>query len=428
MNNLNNTKKKSNYTWVIIAISALMVCVVLGFCSSSKGLYIKKITETLGIQRGAFSINDSCRYIATSIVNLFFGFLIGKFGAKRLIGAGFISLIASMLIYSFATNIFVFYIGGVLLGVGLSWTTTTMVGYVVNKWCKKNRGTIMGAVLATNGIGAAIATMIVSPIIHSSAYGYQNAYRLVALILLVVFVLVMIFFRNSPKYYEEEEVSDAPKKKGRGESWVGIEYSEAVKKAYFYSALVCVFLTGMMLQGITGISTPHMEDCGLNETYVAVVLSAHSIALTVFKFLTGFMYDKLGLRTTSNICMATAIVTFALLANVADTPTGRAFAMIYGVFSSLSLPLETIMLPIYASDLFGEKSFNKVLGLFVSVNTAGYALGAPVSNLCFDITGSYNVALYVCCGLMLAVMITMNGVISASNKQRRIIESKQTVA
>ncbi len=285
----------------------------------------------------------------------------------------------------------------------------------------------MGAVLSTNGIGAAIATMIVSPIIHSSAYGYQNAYRLVALILLAVFVLVMIFFRNNPKN-AQEETSGAPKKKGRGESWVGIEYSEAVKKAYFYSALVCVFLTGMMLQGITGISTPHMEDCGLNETYVAVVLSAHSIALTVFKFLTGFMYDKLGLRTTSNICMATAIVTFALLANVADTPTGRAFAMIYGVFSSLSLPLETIMLPIYASDLFGEKSFNKVLGLFVSVNTAGYALGAPVSNLCFDITGSYNVALYVCCGLMLAVMITMNGVISASNKQRRIIESKQTVA
>ena len=130
----------------------------------------------------------------------------------------------------------------------------------------------------------------------------------------------------------------------------------AVKRAYFYSALICVFLTGMMLQGITGISTPHMYDCGLDEVYVALVLSAHSLALTLFKFLTGFMYDRFGLRVTSNICMVTAVVTFLFLANVTDSPTGRAFAMIYGIFSSLSLPLETIMLPIYASDLFGDKS------------------------------------------------------------------------
>lgn len=423
----NAKKKRINYSWVIIAISALMVCVVLGFCSSSKSIYIKAITDSLGIDRSLFSINDSCRYIATSIVNLFFGYLIGKFGAKRLIAAGFICLISSCLIYSFATNIFVFYIGGVLLGMGLSWTTTTMVGYVVNKWCKSNRGTIMGAVLATNGIGAAVATMIVSPIIHSSAQGYQTAYRLVALILLVVFVLVMIFFRNSPKYHEEEEASDAPKKKSRGQSWEGIEYSEAVKKAYFYLALVGVFLTGMMLQGITGISTPHMYDRGLDEVYVAVVLSCHSLALTVFKFLTGFIYDRFGLRTTTNICMATAVATFLFLANVADTATGRAFAMIYGVFSSLSLPLETIMLPIYASDLFGDKSFNKILGLFVSVNTAGYALGAPISNLCFDITGSYNFALYVSSALMIGVIVAMNIVITSSNKQRKLIEQKTSV-
>ena len=197
----------------------------------------------------------------------------------------------------------------------------------------------------------------------------------------------------------------------------------AVKKAYFYAALVCVFLTGMMLQGITGISTPHMYDSGLDEVYVAVVLSCHSLALTAFKFLTGFMYDKLGLRTTSNICMATAVVTFLLLANVADTATGRTFAMMYGIFSSLSLPLETIMLPIYASDLFGEKSFNKILGLFVSVNTAGYALGAPVSNLCYDITGSYNVVLYVSSVLMLGVIVAMNLVITTSNRQRKAVSS-----
>lgn len=420
----NVKKKKFNYSWVIISISTLMVCVVLGFCSSSKSLYLKPITDALKIDRSLFSVNDSCRYVTTASVNLFFGYLIVRYGAKKLIGAGFICLISSCLIYSFATNIFVFYLGGVLLGMGLSWTTTTMVGYVVNKWCRGSRGTIMGVILASNGIGAAVATQVLSPIINQTALGYQNAYRLVALLLLIVFVLVMVLFKNKPMDTEEES-TDAPKKKGRGQSWEGVEYNSAVKKAYFYSALICIFLTGMMLQGVTGIAAAHMDDCGIDAAYVALVLSAHSLALTLFKFLAGFLYDRLGLRFTSNICMVTAVVTFLLLANVADTPTGRAFAIIYGVLSSLSLPLETIMLPIYASDLFGEKSFSKILGLFVSVNTAGYALGAPISNLCFKWTGSYNVSLYVSCVLMFGVIITMNFVITSANRQRKAVMQLQ---
>ena len=422
----NAKKKRINYSWVIIVISALMVCVVLGFCSSARKFYLTPITDALHIEKSLYSINDSCRFVATAVVNLFFGFLIGKFGAKKLISAGFVCLISSCLIYSFATNIFVFYIGGALLGIGLSWTTTTMVGYVVNKWCSSNRGTIMGLILATNGIGGWMAAKLLTPIIHSGVFGYQNAYRLVALILLGVFVLVIIFFKNSPKG-AEGETANAPKKKGRGQSWVGIEYSDAVKKAYLYSALVCIFLTGMILQSITGIDVSHMEAVGLEEKFFSNVAGIGLFILSFSKFFTGFLYDRFGLRTTTNICMIAAVISIFSLANVSVSLTGKFLAWEYAVLSSIALPLETIMLPIYASDLFGEKSFNKILGLFVSVNTAGYALGAPVSNLCFDITGSYNVALYVCCGLMLAVMITMNGVISASNKQRKLIEQKTSV-
>ncbi len=94
------------YRWVIVAASFLMVFVCLGFCSSSKSLYLAAITEALGIKRSLFSINDSCRYIATAVVNLFFGALCARFGRKRLIAAGFACLIASMLLYAYAPNIY----------------------------------------------------------------------------------------------------------------------------------------------------------------------------------------------------------------------------------------------------------------------------------------------------------------------------------
>ena len=66
-------RKMLEYKWVIIAICFLMMFTSLGFCSSNKSLYTFAITEALGIPRSVFSINDSFRFITTSIVNIFFG-------------------------------------------------------------------------------------------------------------------------------------------------------------------------------------------------------------------------------------------------------------------------------------------------------------------------------------------------------------------
>ena len=76
------------------------------------------------------------------------------------------------------------------------------------------------------------------------------------------------------------------------------------------------------------------------------------------------------------------------------------------------------MLPLYSADLFGEKSFDKVMGIFVSANTAGYAIGTPLANLGFDITGSYVSILVITAAMMLCVVVTMQFVISAAHKLR----------
>ena len=421
-------KKKLNfdYKWVIVALCFLMVFTCLGFCSSNKSLYLSAITEALGIKRSAFSIGDSCRYVATSVINIFFGTLVNKFGTKKLIAAGFLCLIGSCVMYIIGTNIIYFYIGGCLLGVGLSWTTTTMVGAVIGKWCKENKGTIMGAVLAANGLGGALAAQIVSPIIYEegNAFGYRNAYALVAVILLVVGTLIVALFRENPPGHDGAPI--VHKKKSRGQSWVGIEYEKAVKKPYFYCAAICIFLTGLILQGINGVAAAHMKDIGLDAGYVATVLSIHSLALAGFKFLTGLFYDKFGLRITMTICDITSVIVMVVLAMMTNSHLGMVLAMVYGIFSSLSLPLETIMLPIFAGDLFGEKSFNKILGLFVSINTAGYAVGAPMTNWVFDKFGTYKPMFLVCAVAMAVVTIVFQFVISASHKDRMEILAKES--
>lgn len=411
--------KKLSYKWVVIGACFLMIFTCLGFGSSTKPLFLGPITEALGIKRSLFSINDSFRYITASVVNMFFGALIARFGPKKLIGCGFLSLTASAICYALAPNIFVFYIGGMLLGLGFSFTGTTMVGFIVNKWCKRNKGTIMGAVLASNGLGGALSAQVVSPIIESSATGYKLAYLLIAAIFLVVGTLVFLLVRE-PREDEIEEGEDIAKKR-RGESWIGVENDVVLKKSYSWGALFCIFLFGLTLNGIAGISAAHMRDVGLDPAYVATVVTCHSISLAGFKFLSGFLYDRFGLRVTVAISSLTGVVVMLTLSVVTNTTMGMVLAMIYGVFSSLALPLETVMLPIFASDLFGQRSYNKMLGIIVSVNTAGFAAGSLFMNICYDILGSYASALVIAACMMGGVALGIQLVITAAYREKKRI-------
>lgn len=416
-------KKKFDYKWVIVAVCFLMVFTCLGFCSSNKGRYLGPITEALRIKRSAFSINDTFRFGVSALVNLFFGALVAKFGVRKMVGFGFLCLIASVLIYANAEVIYVFYVGGALLGMGLAFTTTAVASILVKRWFTGNTGTVLGVVLAANGLGGALAAQIVGPIIDSGVFGYRKAYTLVALILAVVGTLAVLLIRDKPKDFQGELIVKN-KKKARGGGWVGIEFQDAKKVGYFIPACIGIFLTGMVLSGVNGIGSTHMKnDMGLAGGYVDTVMSVHSLVLMGTKMLAGVIYDKKGLRTMMIMCNGVGVVAMITLAFVAPTPMGMVLAMIWGVTSSIALPMETIGVTLVASDLFGNKCFDQMLGIMLALNHAGYAVGSIVVNGLYDLCGNtYYYAILLFAAVLAAVTVMYQFIINAAHKKRKQVE------
>ena len=408
-------KDRPWYKWVVVAACFMMIFLGLGFCSSNKSMYLGAITEALGIKRSLFSLGDSIRYVATATVNLFFGALVAKWGARKLVGIGFGCLAAYAAIYMLANQVWHFYIGGFLLGIGMSFCSTTMVSYLVSRWVPEHRGTVTGAILCANGIGGALAAQIISPMINDPAdpFGYRRAYTMVAIAMLITGVIVTALIR------EPRELSGpVAAKKKRGKQWTGLSVEEARRTPYFYAAAICVVFTGMALQGISGIAATHMYDVGLDKGYVATVLSICSLVLACSKFLVGFSYDKLGLRITVTACDLFACAAFMCLALV-NTAHGNIFAMSYGILAPLALPLETVLVPLIAADLFGEKEFSKMLGIFVSLNVTGYALGTPICNLVFERFGTYAPILVLFSILMVAIAVVFQFIMNGATREQR---------
>lgn len=413
--------QRFHYAWIIFAVSFLSVFTALGFCSSPKSLFLAAITEDLNIPRSLFSIGNSCRFITTAVINLFFGKLVAKFGPRKLIAAGFTCLTLSNLIGAVSNGVFGFYVSNVFLGLGLAWSTTSIVGIVVEKWFTSSKGTIMGFILAANGLGGAISSQILSRIIYADADGWRVAYMVAAAIMVVVGLLIVLLMRNSPEDINTHALGDGTvsKKKQRGREWVGIDTKEAVRKPYFYVCLICVFLTGMILQSASGVSSAHMKDQGLSTEAIANAMSIGSLVLMVSKMSTGACFDRFGLRVTMIFCDICAIVAVAMLAFVNSSAT----AIVFKIVDSLGLPLETIMLPLITKECFGQKSFAFLMGLMVSVNTLGYSVGSPLMNLIYDITGTYSNGLIFMACFMAAVAVAMQFVITAAHKERVRVEN-----
>ena len=293
-------------------------------------------------------------------------------------------------------------------------------------------GKYTGLVLAANGVGGAVATQILSPLIDSEVPimgrpGYQVSYLLVAAILLTLGIIVVILLRERPK---DAPIEAAPpgKKKARGSSWVGIDFATAKKRPYFYIVILIVFLTGFSVQGISGVYKAHMRDVGLDSALVTNIISVFSLVFTAAKILVGVIYDRFNLRKVLFVCEGAAILSFLVLAFITPTTTGAILGFVYAVAFAFAMPLETLVIPLVANDLFGNANYDKILGILIAANYSGYAVGAPLVNKCFDLFGTYKPVLIVLAAVMLASMIIFQFIITVSNKEKaKIIAASQEV-
>lgn len=450
--------RQSNYKWVVLAMCFMMEFVCLGLCSSNAGLYTGAVTKAVEIPRSLYQIGTSIRYIVQALVGLFFGVLIQKFGIKKLVSVGLISLSSSVLmryftavenpivistaafsipvlkitipafrfaISAFTVNLTHHYIGCVLWGLGLTFAGGTMASLVVRRWFSKDIGKYTGIVMSANGIGGAIAAQIISPLINNGeTFGYRKAYLLSAVVSIAISVIVLIFIRDNPT---AESAPTKSAKKARGAIWEGIPFIQVWRKPYFYLTFLMILLTGISLQSVGTISIVYMEDLGMNATFIATTATVSSLVLTFSKVFTGFSYDKKGLAFTLLLCHCCSLVAYILKANLvnvqllsylgafftkllkvdvtADT-IAMVFAMVATILGTIAMPLETVMIPLMTNDLFGSASYAKVLGIFYAANSLGLCLGSPLCDIYRDLTGgSYSSCYWFFSTLMVAVTI-----------------------
>lgn len=391
--------KGLSYRWVIAAACFGMIFICDGFAAGYRGLFLTAVSNGLGVKRTLVSVSESCRFLASALVSIFYGTLRARFTARKLTGAGFLILTAALMLYSCTNTVYGFWAAGALMGIGTSFISTTMASSLIHQWFDKNVGSVTGVVFASSGLGSALGSQIVSPILYGEdPLGFRTAYRLTAVVVMVAALVIVPLLREkrNPAFAvrKEEKTSVELARNGRGGSLCKVIIG------------ICVFLCAASIMGVNSIYSSHMLDVGISAGTAGKAAGILSLALLVSKLLTGALYDRFGIHTVLGICQGATAVAFTVLLLLKET--SAAAALIFPVVFAFALPLETIMIPLIVSNVFGTGDYNRVLGFYTAVTCAGFTLAGPLSNLIFDTFGSYRPAIVGYGGVMILVSAVLH--------------------
>lgn len=415
---------KQRYHWVIALVMLVELAVVGGMANNYTALYVIPVTMDLGITRADFSLAISVKSLIGFIFTSISGGIFMRFGTKKPIVFGVALYVAVMGILSQCNSIAMLATVSAVAGVAEALSCTAAVSRVISDWFNRFQGTVLGLVSAATGFGGSIICTILSGTIEKS--GWRNSYLVAAIIILVAGILVLLFVRSRPEDMglTPYGADYKPKKKTHrkeDDHWLGYTMPELLRMPIFYLTSVVLFLSAVCMYLAFNTIVPHFQDQGMTATDAAAINSIMLIFLAVYKFLFGALSDVIDPRWVCIICMLAGGIGLWLLAGVTEFTSGLIAILLY----TMGLPIVTIMIPLLTYPLFGYRSHNISLGIFIAIPVLGNLISNPIANAVYDKIESYSPVFQFAAALS-AVVIALYALLYALASKARARYEKNT--
>jgi oxalate/formate antiporter len=346
-------------------------------------LFVKPLGGALGAAPAALQVTFSLLIILQTFFSPFQGWLVDRFGPRKLIGLGGVLTGLSWVLAAHASSLFELYLTyGVIAGLGTGIVYVGVVGQVVG-WFPDRRGFAAGIVAAGYGIGAILTTF---PIANSLASeGYQATLTRFGIIFGVVGLVAAMGLKPPPAATTGDE--------GAGESTAAM-----LKSPVFW--LMFVMMTLMSTSGLMVVSNMagFATEFGVAQM-VVWGMAALPLALTIDRFTNGltrpffgWVSDRLGRENT--MCLAFALEGVAMTAWLMMRSDPLAFALLSGlVFFGWGEIFS--LFPSTLTDTFGTRHATRNYGCLYIAQGIGSFLGGPMAALLHGASGTWVTVFYV---------------------------------
>jgi MFS family permease len=372
------TQGRVFYGWVVLAVSAVIICLGMG-ALSSLGVFLTPIEQSMGWSRSAISTVALLNWLAMGMGSFVWGMLSDRLGTRVVAGAGGFLLGLGLVLSSQVTALWQLQASfGFLVGfaVGAFYAPLTATA---TKWFTANRGLAVSIVSAGIGLGI----LIVAPLARwlTTLLDWRMAVLILGDLCWLVIIPLALLIRNAPADIGTLALG------GTTESASDRDYTTAdvLRSPQFWAIGLTHFACCAAHSGPIFHMVTHAIDQGLTAMVAATVLGVSGFASVVGRIGCGMLADRVGAKRTLvvGLGLQAALVFSYLFAR--DTPSFYGLAVVFGVAYGGVMPLYAIV----TREFFGERIMGSAYGAVFLISTLGMGLGSFAGGTLYDRFGSY---------------------------------------
>jgi MFS family permease len=387
------------YGWYIVGTSMvihLWMCIVWVY---GMQVFFNPIINTFGWSRTALSGAFSLQRLEGSVEAPILGFLLDKFGPRRvIIGGAFVGGFG-LIALGFTQTIWMFYLGVLLAATGTGACIGQTRTWVIVQWFRRLRGRALG-------IGACGAVfsgpLLVITLFLVENIGWRASFVVTGISTWILIIPLSMVFRTRPEEYgqlpdgdiphSEENISGSRKSPSTQGSNIqhSLSVSQALKTRSFW-ALTVVFGASTMGTSALGVhQIPYFESIGFNATQAVSVLGFYTVFSALGRLGAGWAMDFFNMRMVMASLLILQALSFFILANITEYWQIIPFSLFYGIAFGGFNPGRGAVI----SAFFGPRNFGTIQGLTHTVTVISGMAGPILMGLAYDLTESYSIAVY----------------------------------
>lgn len=363
------------FGWNIVAGASLLTLLTVGM-RMGIGPFFLPIAEDLGFSRsllaGIVAIGMLCYGLAMPLG----GYLVARRGTKFVLLLGVTIVVVASIWSIYARTPWSFFLSfGVLLSVGLAFTSPVAVTPVISRWFTRQRGMALFFLSTGSMAGIAVMTPVLTTAIHH--YGWQATLLGYAIAFAVMAVPIAVFvMRDAAPLGTDTLNSNAAATTSSTNKYAAqtaaMTFGQAIRTVPFWKICLGLFTCGFSMNLLGTHGMPMLMDHGFDATTSSFGIGLIGLVAIFSTLVLGRLADKIPRRyILSTIYLIRGLGFFALLI------VGTHFelyvaAAVGGIVWAGSIAMSSAIL----ADLYGIR----LVGILYGWTYLSHQVGAMISS------------------------------------------------
>jgi MFS family permease len=391
--------------WIVTGSFAFVIVLIGATFFWGFGTIFTPVVEEFGWSNASVSFGFALRSEVQGIGAPAIGYLVDRFGPRRVLTAGIVTMAVGLVGLSYMQNLWHFYAAMFVIALGISSAGGPVGMVAVATWFDRRRSRALSFMTVGGGL-AGLFTIVVAFLVDT--LGWRDALRVLAVVIAVAGSLVALNVRSRPSQHPQplDGIPDERDAQGnriaRAHTLWGVPPMEVFRSRPF---LAVAFGQAALMFAITSIMVhmiPALEAQGVSKAAAASAITVFAVVSIVGRLGFGYLGDKHDKRIVLAVAASLAAAGIPLLAFADSLAAAIVVMLIIGPGFGGVIPVRPALL----ADYFGTRYFGTVNGLNQLLITIGAFIGPPAVGFVVDRTGEYTIG-WLLSGAVAALAIPM---------------------